>query len=130
MDIVNNVNWFMIIGSSDDKQILYFFNRPIYTFPKIKEVKNSTVIMVPSKNAVWTPINIELPTRLLKNTENWMNDKSKVNLIVKCIGNRGVNEEWVINGAQVINFHLSRSRVIDAKVVNVNVKYEWARKIK
>jgi hypothetical protein len=131
MTLTKSLNWYIIIGSSTDKQLAYFIERPKYSFPKIIEKRGSKVILLPNKNPVWSPIALEVPIKTLISTNTWLEEKSKRDLLMCCVDQDGhLIEEWQVKGVTIIGQMKKRSRCMDAEVLSIMLKYEWARRSK
>lgn len=119
------MDWF--IGIDNEFQILYYIERPNYSFKQTtideKGRKKCQFVTEP----IWVPINLELPTRLLPKTENWLKSGT-CDIILKCSSGERVFEDWLIKDAYVHNKSSRKSRVVASHVINIIVKYTWAKK--
>lgn len=122
---------FLVIGA--DKQVIYFADRPIYHFPMIEERRGASreTILHSSKDAVWTPISIELPTRPLSFVTDWIEQKGKKNVMIRKVNKEDKTvEEWLLQSVEISSVINRRSRIADLDVLNVILRYSWARRTK
>lgn len=124
-------NWYLTLAGCKDKQLLYSLERPTYSFPVVENKRAGKTVLIPNKKAVWKPIVIELPTRLMPETERWISQRNKINITATQVDLGGrVLEEWQICGAEIVNVITKRGRTIDIPVKFMVLRLEWARKVK
>jgi hypothetical protein len=122
----------MLIGSSSERQLLYYSDRPRYNFPKVTEKRSGKALLrkvfLPPKEPVWVPLAIEFPTRVLASTKQWLREESKRDILIyHANSDDRVLEQWQIKGATPLTQQMQRSRIIDDQVLIVIFRYDWAR---
>lgn len=123
------MNWFMNFGTTN--QILYYMERPRFTFHKKKTEKNHKIIYQYQKEVTWIPINIEAPTRVLPETQGLIDSKKIDKLIFRLIDVNGrLVEEWYVDGVEIVRADVKRARMVDSQVINIEMKYKWSRRVK
>lgn len=125
--ITEYFEYYLVVGA--DKQVIYWTERPTYSFPKVNEKRGNETIYKIGK-VKWLPISVELPTRPLSFIMEWIEKKSKKNVSIQKINKDGkIAEEWLLQSVEISNVINRRSRVADLSVLNLILRYNWARKI-
>lgn len=126
MRIAKQFNWFIIFEGSDEQQLLYHIDKPEYKFKQRKIKRGSETVMVTDRKPSWNTIAIELPTRPVKSTAEWLEQQDKRNFVVMCCTLNGeLVENWLIRGARIREKRMARGRKIDTNVICVQVHYDW-----
>ena len=102
------------------KQFLYYAEHPRSNFKDGE------------RRPEWYPIHVELPTRMMEATQDWINsgDKSEIMLEkVDQINDRIVNS-WSLGKARADSHRINRSRIMDANIIAAVIKYEECRNVK
>lgn len=109
-------SWFMRIGNSEEEQILYFIEKPRGKFmPGIPK---------PS----FTPITIEVPTRMMPRTGDWLqNDETSDLTFEYKIRNGKPKDSFTILDADKINISTRRSRVNDQTIFAITLSYKGVK---
>ena len=124
------MNWYL--NFEEAVQILYYAERPRWTFRKKKGEKSHKIIYGFSERPIWYPITIEIPTQPLITTETWIQqvDKRKIKLSLRREDDL-LLEQWYLEDAWVFNSIKKPSRVLFNNVVlSAIIQYSWARRIK
>lgn len=128
MDLTPQTNTILIIRPSSEFQLIYFYDKPKFTFPRDERNEDGQSILTPQP-VRWVPISIEFPIKILPDTQKWLNSSTSHDLCIRCANITGrIVEEWEIKGASIALICKRRSRLIDIDAIDVNVKYTWARR--
>lgn len=129
MDLAPTINTYVTIESGE-KQLLYYSEKPKFSFPINEEIVDGKKVLRQS-TAVWTPIILEAPTRLLPDTQKWIDEQTTKKISLSIITGEGrLCEQWAIHGAVAKSNHIARSRVSDSDIVRILVAYSWAQKMR
>jgi hypothetical protein len=123
-------NWHIVFGN-DQKQVLYYAERPSFKFPVKEEQRDGKTILKSDGKPQWQNILLEIPTRHQEHTAEWLQKKDKHSIILLLINHsEQVIEEWFVQDAKIIHINYGRARAVDLDVVRVQVSYVWARRRK
>ena len=107
---------YMVIDGSSQRQVLYYLEDPKASFPE------------GSKEPTWTPIAIELPTRLMSDTERWLEDDDPTDLRFEEQKNGRITNSFITRKAERKTQLVRRSKVINNFVIAITLAYELAEK--
>ena len=108
-------NLFIIIEDSEEKQILYFVEKPKFRFKSGE------------KNAIWNPIRIEMPTHLMPKTQEWIENGHANKLKIERQNTISeILQIWTLLDVTIDNKMIQKSRVIDSVVMSLTVSYKYA----
>lgn len=123
------LNTFLVIGETEERQILYHADRPQFHFPVIEKMEGRKKVLVPQPTPVWTNIAFEMPTRPMPKTTTWLESGEQRNLSLVVLNKDGaLIEHWIVMGAEIVDHLETRGRSVDDKVIRMIVKYAWARR--
>jgi hypothetical protein len=100
-----------------EKQFLYYAERPRGDF---KEGE---------KSPEWVPIHVEMPTRIMEKTEEWMKSKEPISISLELkdqVRNKVV-DSWSLIGAKVDQHYIRMSRLMRSHVRFAVVSYKEAK---
>jgi hypothetical protein len=122
------MNWHIIFSNSQ-RQVLYYAERPNFKFPvKEEQVAGKTLLKSDGKPR-WQNVSLEIPTRHLDCTKEWLQKREECDIILSLINHGGqIIEEWYMQNAKIIYINYGRARMIDLDVVRAQVSYTWARR--
>ena len=131
MNLTPATNTYITINEQTEHQILYFADRPVFHFPVNEKKFRGQTILTPQPKPVWSALMLEMPTRPLQSTRQWMESKEKVELHLMVMNKDGnVIEEWQVKEAVIASSIQTRGRGVDIDVIRLIVKYTWAGRIR
>lgn len=129
MELRKRLNWYIEFEGRPTAQALYYSERPAYEFRKKMETRGGKSILVADKNPTWKPIVLEIPTQPIELMAEWLTERDKRNIVMKCVEPNGkLVEQWYIMQASVTSQQVRPGRMMPSKVLAVVLNYDWARK--
>jgi len=115
------MSFYIKIG--DHRQILYYADRPIYSFSVGTGVDKSW-----RKNPVWSPITIEVPTRPIREFELWIKNPVKIDMNLLLVHDSGkrVLEDHFLEGVTMSHFCEKRAIYASVNVYSIILVYKHA----
>lgn len=131
MDLTPALNTYIVVGSERERQVLYFSNRPHFSFPMREEKRGDKTILHSTRQAVWTPLLMEVPTRMMPRAFKWVENREISPLQLMVLDKEAnVLEEWNIQDAQVVGGERTIGRQAAVPVLRLSVVYSWANRIR
>ena len=114
MSIRPKSSWFMTIDKSDEKQILYYAEKPR---GKYKEGE---------KEPSFLPLIIELPTRIMESTEKWilLEDEHTLKFEHVNLYDDRLIDWFVLRDAVNADYIVRRSKVVNNHIIGVTLKFK------
>lgn len=125
MEMKKSLDTFIIIG--DKKQLVYYAEKPKASFPVNEQIINGKTVLKPTTKPTWSKIFIEIPTRPIEITNEWINNGQKRDILLYIVDGERTVDKWLIQGAVVTSWQLSKSRVCCSEIVRAVIQYDWAR---
>lgn len=113
-------------NTEKDIQSLYFSERPSCSF-SYKDLKTGKKVY--NEKPIYNNIIIEMPTRILPCTRDWIVSKSSINLFLALEQNNKVFEKYYLENINVLLCEKAKSIVIDLEILRIVSKYRFFRRM-
>ena len=107
-------NWYLNIGDSDLEQIVYRIEKPKGRFPE------------GSKTPEFDPVTIEIPTRIMLDTEKWIMDEDCIcdlKFKHRDLDNDRIMDKFTLKDAHIFNHVIKPSAIMNITTISIIIKY-------
>ena len=111
------------------EQMTYYCTMPDFKFNAKEETIRGKLIIYQSKEPKWIEIIAEIPTRPIKNMEDWMEKKGLKDIaIIERNHNKKINYVWVITEAKIRKLEKRKGLMHSLPILRMYIEYKHARK--